>query len=87
MGSAWVMGESKPELAECMPMAGANGGLSGAGLVPFAADVLVIGGRGSKFGSTGGRSWAWRGLFLREVQALWATTATNTTPPAIAKPI
>ena len=30
---------------------------------------------------------AWRGLFLREVHVLCATTAASTTPPAIAKPI
>ena len=62
-------------------------GLCAEGLDPYPIDVLGIGGMGSKFGSTGGRSCAWRGLFLREVQVLWATTATSTTPPAMAKPI
>jgi hypothetical protein len=64
-----------------------KGGLSGGRLETSTSDELAIGGMGSKFGSTGGKSCAWRGLFLREVQVLWATTATNTTPPAIANPI
>jgi hypothetical protein len=44
-------------------------------------------GMGSSMGSAGGKSWACLGLFLRVVQVLCATTATSTTPPAMAKPI